>query len=334
MTDKHMKLLVGQLMPAFYGIFDLQHQKNVSFTFDDTINEELVTNLVKAIWIKNYFIRQHWVPYFIRFKMLMQKEPYDYLKYIMYACYLVSDHTEHIFERFLDVYSTVMTLTVLFKWHVHDVYLRYSPHIFTVYFDLHLKKPFYRCGGWKRLRAYLPRQDYVKCFEGLNGISITMQVLSEGNSIRRTVESIASRKKGPPYKPEKISQYNIDIHEETKFLTSWIIQSFVNEEFVGGKSSDPIAIAEIENSLCSVSNICFTKSKVLHLNVPNHDVVENNLFYQFCIDLQATDSTDLQSTDSTDLQSTDSDLENKCLRELKKKSLVRFASSYYMKNHR
>ncbi|GIY64109.1 hypothetical protein CDAR_41851 [Caerostris darwini] len=159
---------------------------------------------------------------------------------------------------------------------------------------------------------HLPRLKYLKCFEGLNGILITIQVLSEGKMIRKTVERIASRKKGPPYKPEKISQYNIDIHEETKFSISRIIESFVNEELVGG---DPIAVAEIKNSFCSVSNIRFTKSKVLHFNIPNLHVVEHNFFYEFRIDLQSTDS----------------DLENKCLRKLKKKSLVRFASSYYMK---
>ncbi|GIY28695.1 hypothetical protein CEXT_301701 [Caerostris extrusa] len=220
-----MKLLVGQLMLAFYSIFDLKHQKNVSFAFDDTISEELVTNLVKAIWIKSCFIRRHWIPYFKRFKVLMLKEPYDYLKYIMYACHLVSDHTPKGFERFLDVYSTVIALIVLFKSQAHDVYVRYSPHIFTAYFDLHLKKHF----------------TNVVAGNVFKHISQTR--------LRKMLRRIASRKEGLPYEPEKISQYDIDIHEETKFLISWIIESFVNEEFVGGKSSDPVAIAGIENSL-------------------------------------------------------------------------------------
>ncbi|GIY64110.1 hypothetical protein CDAR_41861 [Caerostris darwini] len=303
--------------------------ENASVGFDSTITEELVTNLVKAMWTKSYFVRQHWVPYFEKFREFMQKNPTEYIKHIAFACHMVSDHTQNIFERFLDVYTTVITLTVMFKLEVHNVFVPYTPRIFTVYFDLELEKPFYQDGGWKRLHKVISRKEYIKGFKDVVGIQNTINAFADVEKFKKIVRGVTLLNKPLSYKPETVSKFDIDTHQPTVRLTSWITQTFINEQFSEDEGDGPMEVAELRNSLSSVINVLFNYIKVLHLTTPSFISENKEKFY---------DDTDpllfvrKLACNIVYRKSADSIMRNKCLRKLKNKPLVLFALSNYVKS--
>ncbi|GIY11723.1 hypothetical protein CDAR_315311 [Caerostris darwini] len=278
--DHEMKVFVVKFIPLLHDIFDLRAPPadETYVTFSGDMTEEMVTLLLKAIWTKCTYCFEKWEDYFMKFKTCMQDSPSEYARCVLYACDVVHKNTPNIFECVLDVFSVITTLVVLFNCEVHKLFAQHTPLIYTTYFNVVLKKPFYRCGGWRRFGEYISKQKYIKCLKEFDSLEKTLEGFEDADRMEEIFKDMSSLK-DLPYDPNEISSKEINNHMRTMYLLKLVLPRTANEDFLRAKQNlekdKPIII---QNSLRKKGRLAFYKSILTGFSISSSRLEENKDF--------------------------------------------------------
>ncbi|GIX91036.1 hypothetical protein CDAR_374121 [Caerostris darwini] len=159
-----IRFLVEQLQWKVYERCSFKDEKFPVSSKGD-ITENLVDLLADVIWTRMVVDGIVWTKYVTQFSRAKHLSAVFYGRYILYACYKINNTTRGIYERFINVCTTVFCISFLFKDKFNS-FLQYTPYVLTTFLEWGFEGIFKKRGGFKALETYLEKKEYKKkCHE-------------------------------------------------------------------------------------------------------------------------------------------------------------------------
>ncbi|GIY94940.1 hypothetical protein CEXT_199641 [Caerostris extrusa] len=166
-----IRFLVEQLQLKVYERCSF-NDKKFPISSKGDITENLVDLLADVIWTRMVVDGILWAKYVTQFSSAKHLSQGFYGRYILYACYKINNTTHGIYERFINVCTTVFCISFLFKDKFNN-FLQYTPYILTTFLEWGFEGIFKKRGGFKTFENYLEKKEYKKKCHELKNIMQT-----------------------------------------------------------------------------------------------------------------------------------------------------------------
>ncbi|GBM42811.1 hypothetical protein AVEN_173410-1 [Araneus ventricosus] len=127
-----------------------------------SLTSEFLWNIRDVLFTKQIVVFSRWQIFFDVGCEEMLSSPEMYLRNVFYACLQDALVNLNIFERFLSAFALILRISVETRHRKGLNFCKLVPDVFMEFYKKELKKPFGRCGGFRRFVEYINNPNYLE----------------------------------------------------------------------------------------------------------------------------------------------------------------------------